>query len=317
MIQFTKNKRSAAIAVKYIDIAFVTVTSAAYKIDIAFVYRYRLPPPKEKSMKDGCVVANLKRADNSDKSYLHRHNDYEIIFIEKGSVKVKIEDKEYTAKENSVLLISNLESHSVLPSKEGYNRFVMLLKTRETDDRIASARLLSLFKNHAAEFSHLIDAGENFKSLKLIYDKIADEFYAEKQFRAEYVNALTETLLIELFRLAESDLSFINSPQFNTVCRAQKYLDNHYRENVTVAALAEIFFMDKFYLAHLFKQYTGYSVGKYLLYTRLSRSKYLLTATESAVQEIAVKCGFNDSSNFIRLFKRTYGITPLKFRKEN
>jgi AraC family transcriptional regulator, exoenzyme S synthesis regulatory protein ExsA len=55
--------------------------------------------------------------------------------------------------------------------------------------------------------------------------------------------------------------------------------------------------------------------GKWLLKRRLEHAKYLLELTDKNINELAFETGFENASHFIRLFKQTYGITPLQFKK--
>ena len=68
---------------------------------------------------------------------------------------------------------------------------------------------------------------------------------------------------------------------------------------------------------HNFKEYTGKTVNEYLTEYRIYIAKQLLEDTEKSILEIALECGFNEASYFIRIFKRQTGISPLKYRGQN
>jgi AraC family transcriptional regulator, exoenzyme S synthesis regulatory protein ExsA len=55
--------------------------------------------------------------------------------------------------------------------------------------------------------------------------------------------------------------------------------------------------------------------GKWLLKRRLEHAKYLLQITDKNINELAFETGFENASHFIRIFKQTYGVTPLQFKK--
>lgn len=57
--------------------------------------------------------------------------------------------------------------------------------------------------------------------------------------------------------------------------------------------------------------------GKWLLKRRLEHAKYLLELTDKSINELAFETGFENVSHFIRIFKQSYGITPLKLKKSN
>lgn len=57
------------------------------------------------------------------------------------------------------------------------------------------------------------------------------------------------------------------------------------------------------------------SPGKWLLRRRLEHAKHLLELTDKNINELAFETGFENASHFIRIFRQTYGITPLRFKK--
>ena len=64
-----------------------------------------------------------------------------------------------------------------------------------------------------------------------------------------------------------------------------------------------------------FKAATGLTPFSYLTRYRLSKAQYALRSTDLPVTGVALDCGFNDVSHFIRLFRESCGMTPLQFRK--
>jgi AraC-like DNA-binding protein len=54
----------------------------------------------------------------------------------------------------------------------------------------------------------------------------------------------------------------------------------------------------------------------YLSYYRVERACHLLAATSVTVTETAYRCGFNDSSYFVKIFKKYKGTTPRQYRKQ-
>jgi len=55
--------------------------------------------------------------------------------------------------------------------------------------------------------------------------------------------------------------------------------------------------------------------GKWLQKRRLEHAKYLLELTDKNINELAFETGFENTSHFIRIFRQTYGVTPLQFKK--
>lgn len=64
-----------------------------------------------------------------------------------------------------------------------------------------------------------------------------------------------------------------------------------------------------------FSKYYHMSIGQYVNNIKMALAANLLSTTDLSIKDIAFKVGYNYSSNFSKMFKKTYGKTPLKFRK--
>mgnify|MGYP000010643056 FL=1 len=94
------------------------------------------------------------------------------------------------------------------------------------------------------------------------------------------------------------------------------YLDLHFAEKITLDALAERFYINKFYLTRVFKEQFGLSVTNYLTQLRITQAKRLLRFTGKSVENVAQECGLNDANYFSRLFKKVEGTTPGEYRRQ-
>lgn len=95
----------------------------------------------------------------------------------------------------------------------------------------------------------------------------------------------------------------------------KKYLDEHFREKITLDELAGLFYIDKYYLSRRFKQYYGTTVNTYLQQAKITHAKHLLRFSEQSIEEIACECGVEDANYFARLFKKIEGVSPGEFRR--
>ena len=94
-----------------------------------------------------------------------------------------------------------------------------------------------------------------------------------------------------------------------------RYIRDNYNNNVSLHELAEhVFFMNSSYLSHLLKERTGKNYTTYLNEVRMEKAREALMDGRFTVTEVAGMCGYNDTSQFIQMFKKTYGVTPKKFR---
>lgn len=96
--------------------------------------------------------------------------------------------------------------------------------------------------------------------------------------------------------------------------QALAVIENHFDRDITLDELSRAAGMSPKYFCRFFRAMTHRTPIEYLNYYRLERACYLLTATDQPITRIAMDCGFNDLSYFIRSFKKQKGITPKKYR---
>lgn len=90
--------------------------------------------------------------------------------------------------------------------------------------------------------------------------------------------------------------------------------DNMGNKEFGVEALAEKLYMSSSKLYRRIRALTGYSTSAYILRLRMERAKELLGTTNHAVSDVALRCGFDDTSYFTRTFRNFYGCTPSQMR---
>ena len=84
---------------------------------------------------------------------------------------------------------------------------------------------------------------------------------------------------------------------------------------ITLDDLARQVNLSRSRFAHLFREQTGLSPGRYLREFRLDRARHLLETTFLSVKEVMAAVGFNDPSHFSRDFHAAYGTSPREWRK--
>ena len=103
-----------------------------------------------------------------------------------------------------------------------------------------------------------------------------------------------------------------------TISRARAYLSQHYADpNLMLQDVAGEVHLSQSHFSTVFAQETGLTFTQYLTALRIGKAKELLEATEMRSSQIATEVGYNDSHYFSYLFKKTTGMTPSDYRKEN
>lgn len=93
-----------------------------------------------------------------------------------------------------------------------------------------------------------------------------------------------------------------------------QYVDAHFTEDMSREHLSELFYFDQDYITKLFKKETGMSFKNYVIEKRLRLAKDLLLETDEPINMISQKVGYDNYSYFTRLFKKSFGVTPVEFR---
>ena len=117
-----------------------------------------------------------------------------------------------------------------------------------------------------------------------------------------------------------SDLSFRNTEtiSYNSrrVDRIMTYLNGNFDKNITLADGARIAAMSEVAFSRFFKLRTGKTFVDTLNEIRLGNASRMLIDTTQSIAEVAYQCGFNNISNFNRIFKKKKDCTPGAFRQE-
>lgn len=101
----------------------------------------------------------------------------------------------------------------------------------------------------------------------------------------------------------------------DVVAMMTEYAQVHFNQEITVKELAEkVLFMNPTYVSHAFVEKTGISFSAWLRGLRMDHAKKLLTSSKLSITEIASMSGYNDTSQFIRIFRQETGMTPKKYR---
>lgn len=125
-------------------------------------------------------------------------------------------------------------------------------------------------------------------------------------------DALSLTLVSQLIRRGERKSV---SPTTAWLNELVGYLKIHFREHLTINAIAETFDLNPSYLGRMFKQELEMSVTEYLRKLRIDAAIDLLASTETPISSIADQCAFADQAHFTRVFKSVVGTTPRAYRR--
>jgi len=115
-----------------------------------------------------------------------------------------------------------------------------------------------------------------------------------------------------------SDASFTNTENFSynsrRIERVMEHINQNFDKTVSLAEVAKLALMTEVAFSRFFKSRTGQTFIDMLNEIRLGHASRMLIETTNNITEIAYKCGFNNMSNFNRIFKKRKSCTPKEFR---
>lgn len=142
---------------------------------------------------------------------------------------------------------------------------------------------------------------------------IQDGFYAFQQFLA----ILYELSLCPGARtLATNSFAKVDvASDSRRVLKVKSYISENYTRDIRLSELAEIAGMSPSAFSRFFKLHTGRNLTDYIIDMRLGHASRMLVDSTNSVAEICYGSGFNNLSNFNRIFRKKKGCSPSKFRE--
>jgi two-component system response regulator YesN len=104
-------------------------------------------------------------------------------------------------------------------------------------------------------------------------------------------------------------------PPNRLVAQAQRFLEDHYRQQVGLTEAADAVGVSAPYLSRIFSAQCGVTLIDYLTHLRMERASELLLGGTRSVAEVAEAVGYGSSSHFSRVFKKVIGLSPADYRR--
>jgi AraC-like DNA-binding protein len=246
----------------------------------------------------------------------HFHGYHELVLVREGTVNFRINQHDYLAGPNSLIIIRAMDKHDVSIRKYPYKRYVFTVTSQLILTAVREPSLLSLFLYHNPNSRNLISLRQEIACrLTAIFEETILECAEKKPLWSSQVITFIHQALIELYR-EDPDMFSAgdSSSNIQTMMRIQHFISEHFREKIDLDQLAEQFFVSKFHLSRRFKAITGHTFKNYLILHRISEAQQLLRYTNKPVSEICADVGYDNTEHFIRIFHKSQGITPLQYR---
>jgi AraC family transcriptional regulator len=101
----------------------------------------------------------------------------------------------------------------------------------------------------------------------------------------------------------------------NRLSLAKDYISSNYQSALDLEQICRETGMSKFHFLRLFKTFSGITPYQYLTKVRMEKGRELLRNTDLRLTDISEKVGFEFPNSFIKAFRKTYGSSPMQYRK--
>lgn len=229
-------------------------------------------------------------------------NSFLVMYVRSGSGVVMFNNSSYIAKANDVIILNCHEPH-------GYYTEVGWETLWVHFDGNASKPFFELLYNRFGIVLSIDESNVIQQSLSHIINSLKDSKPLPESVFSYYIHRMLSEMII-----LSSNPSEVKIGKINPVLDAINYIENNYKEKISLKALSAYVNISTYHFSRIFKKETGYSPYEYIIKTRIDKAKIMLKKTRMSIKEIAFEVGFNCESNFVDSFHRSVNQTPKSFR---
>lgn len=281
--------------------------------------------------KDRSVRCYFHDYEFSSKIGMHTHDFYELNVIIRGKGVHHIEKNSFVMKSGTVFLIPPFVKHGYTFEDKDFSILHILFKNSFFERNKVFLSAISgynimfeiephfrLQKEKKTNFvlSFNIDKEKdilnNFEELASLETKETSNIQSRQELLSLYI---ISSLCEKIEKYHDNDKKVSVDSLFYYVMNAVEYLQKNYNEKFDVERMCRISHMSRSSFFRYFRKYFGCTPLQYLYIYRIKHAKEFLLETDKNIATIAQDCGFFDSANFIHVFKRIEGVSPLKYKQ--
>ncbi len=254
---------------------------------------------------------------------MHWHSEMELVVVKKGMGTVCVNYDSYSVTTGSILLIPAGQLHSIQGITGMIMEYENILFTADFllsyhEDICSTQFIRPLFQNKIAFDSLLLTPSLTYyKEIATLLEQIDDYSDARPLGYQLAIKGLFLQIFFILFSHKTKDSSTLPTPKSIEKMKILiKYMEDHYAQPITIEEVAELLHYSPSHFMKFFRNAMGTSFITYLNDYRLTIAARDLRLSSDSILTIASHSGFDNLTNFNRLFKRKYHMTPSQFRKE-
>ncbi|MDR7076938.1 AraC-like DNA-binding protein [Neobacillus niacini] len=262
----------------------------------------------------------------------HSHHEFEIYFFCGEDCKYLINNRIYELVPGDIILLDGMTLHKANPGGESaYTRSMVhfsptwisgLISTLGIPNLLDPFKKLNnpLLRTRYDENGQYVDG--QIKKISGLLSEIDEELQRTGK-KNELLEAEVKLEMIQLllciYKMSQQDLAHVTSKKTEKEIHAEdiaSWIRDHFNEKISLDLISSELNLSKYYVSHVFKEVTGFTVMEYVMGCRLNQVKYLLEMEpDLSIAEVSSSSGFESLAHFSRYFKEKVGVTPSKYRK--
>ena len=254
---------------------------------------------------------------------IHYHSLIEISLILRGQGIYKINNNTYTIQDGDIFFYRPNEAHCITDiEEEGMELLNLHISPYYLYTNFQNALNSNYIKILAANFplkSNKINdvlPPDKLDEVRTLILSIRRELENKKSDYVTFVCNYISAILILISRsYKNAKFSQKEKQSYQKLIHGIKYIDTHFKDNITLEKIAQKVGYSKCYFSSIFKQCMGMSLWDYICIKRIEEALTQIKTTDKNIADIALDCGFNNTVNFNKLFKKYTNVTPNFFRK--
>ena len=281
---------------------------------------------KIKPMSDTLTVTGIANVhffdfDKNTKTEFDKHPFYELVYVSSGELQVESDGFNGTLKKNMMIIHNLNENHSLSCYETQKTTVIIIGFTCDgLDGEHFSKAPILLNESNEKKLAEIVKEGRNVfmpPHNVPVYNmkKNKNQPYASEQL----LRILLEYFLLSLSREILGSQNTVDKGSLYTfnVSELIGYLDDKYKEKITLKELAFLFNTNRTTLCKEFKKATNTTILDYVANKKLSDAKHLIIATKKTFTEISEELNFESVHYFTRFFTKHIGVSPKQYRKQN
>lgn len=248
---------------------------------------------------------------------LHYHLDIEIVYVLRGSVRLKNGYCCYDLREGDIFTNSGHEVHSITDASEDN-----VVAQIQISTHYYSQFFPSLSRACYRTYSRKPGGKKHDRLRELLLQLLLKYTVCGFNYRNECIYLMVDTIkhLNKYFNLFAFDKDVVvgfeksNPVAIERISRICQYIYQYYADNITLEDLSEMEHLNSFYLSHLIKSFTGMSFRDFLCFARVEWSEIPLLDSDAKISRIAREVGFSTTAYYRKYFEKWFGRTPEDHR---